>query len=59
MTTLLCKNHSPDTCTEPVIKHDNKMMVQEGMKKKAVVKTLKVANTCFDFCHIENCLILI
>ena len=34
MTTLLCKNHSPDTCTEPVIKHDNKIMVQEGMKRK-------------------------
>lgn len=36
--TLLCKNHSPDTCTELVIKHDNKRIVQEGIKKKVVVR---------------------
>ena len=46
--TLLCKNHSPDTCTELVIKHDNKRIVQEGIKKKVVVQTLKAASTCFD-----------
>ena len=48
MMTLLCKNYSPDTCTELVNKHDNKMIVQEGIKKKVVVQTLNAINTYFD-----------
>ena len=42
---LLCKNHSPDTCTELVIKDDNKRIVQEGISSSA---TLKAASICLD-----------